>query len=158
MQLSFFGPLMWWALLTMCMKLKEFPFPSVLSCKLRIHFCQLENSAAWPLTGFCRVFTGMVHSPTETLSDSWTRLKQCDWLSSSSCLFGEPDVDFTKSVSIHTLIENIITFISGDVGSSPGFREPEESMSTDPQAYLVAMEQQQQRAEVCVICCGSLSS
>ncbi|KAL7980305.1 hypothetical protein Chor_014634 [Crotalus horridus] len=115
---------------------------------LRIHFCQLENSAALPLTGFCRVFIGMVHSPTETLSDSWTRLKQRDWLSSSSCLFGEPDVDFTKSVSIHTLIENIITFISGDVGSSPGFREPEESMSTDPQAYLVAMEQQQQRAEL----------
>ncbi|KAG8144816.1 hypothetical protein E2320_013235 [Naja naja] len=89
-----------------------------------------------------------VHSPIETLSDSWTRLKQRDWLSSSSCLFGESDVDFTKSVGVHTLIENMISFISGDIGSSPGFKEPEESMSTNPQAYIVAMEQQQQRAEL----------
>uniref|UniRef100_A0A8C6YER0 HECT-type E3 ubiquitin transferase n=1 Tax=Naja naja TaxID=35670 RepID=A0A8C6YER0_NAJNA len=91
---------------------------------------------------------GSVHSPIETLSDSWTRLKQRDWLSSSSCLFGESDVDFTKSVGVHTLIENMISFISGDIGSSPGFKEPEESMSTNPQAYIVAMEQQQQRAEL----------
>ncbi|XP_025019967.1 probable E3 ubiquitin-protein ligase HERC1 isoform X1 [Python bivittatus] len=91
---------------------------------------------------------GVVHSPIETLSDSWTRLKQRDWLSSSSCLFGESDFDFTKSIGVHTLIENIISFISGDLGSSPGFKEPEESMSTNPQAYIIAMEQQQQRAEL----------
>lgn len=102
------------------------------------------------------MFLGSVHSPIENLSDSWTRLKQRDWLSSSSCLFGESEVDFTKSAGIHTLIENMISFISGDVGSSPGFKEPEESMSTNPQAYIVAMEQQQQRAEVRVACCGSL--
>uniref|UniRef100_A0A8D2LRJ6 HECT-type E3 ubiquitin transferase n=1 Tax=Varanus komodoensis TaxID=61221 RepID=A0A8D2LRJ6_VARKO len=91
---------------------------------------------------------GAAHSPIDALSDSWTRLKHRDWLYSSSCLFGESEFDFTKTVGIHTLIENIISFVSGDVGSSPGFKEPEESMSTSPQAYIVAMEQQQQRAEL----------
>lgn len=96
------------------------------------------------------VFLGAVHSPIESLSDSWTRLKNSrDWLFNSTCSFEESDFDFTKSIGIHTLIENIISFVSGDVGSSPGFKEPEESMSTSPQAYIIAMEQQQQRAEVC---------
>lgn len=92
---------------------------------------------------------GIVHSPMEALSDSWTRLKHSrDWLYSSTCSFGESDIDFTKSVGVHTLIENVVSFVSGDVGNPPGFKEPEESMSTSPQAYIIAMEQQQQRAEV----------
>ncbi|KAH0619794.1 hypothetical protein JD844_014057 [Phrynosoma platyrhinos] len=97
---------------------------------------------------------GAIHSPIEALSDSWTRLKHRDWLYSSSYLFGESDFDFTKSIGVHTLIENVISFVSGDVGSSPGFKEPEESMSTSPQAYIIAMEQQQQRAEILVLLSG----
>lgn len=42
----------------------------------------------------------------------------------------------------------MVSFISGDVGLAPAFREPEESMSTSPQAIILAMEQQQSRAEV----------
>ncbi|KAJ7311304.1 hypothetical protein JRQ81_006920 [Phrynocephalus forsythii] len=91
---------------------------------------------------------GAAHSPIEALSDSWTRLKHRDWLSSSSYLFGESDFDVTQSVGVHTLIENVISFVVADVGSPPGFKEPEESTSTSPQAYIVAMEQQQQRAEL----------
>nr|XP_060611660.1 probable E3 ubiquitin-protein ligase HERC1 isoform X2 [Anolis sagrei ordinatus] len=94
---------------------------------------------------------GVGHSPMEALSDSWARLKQRDWLyGSSSCLFGESLLDFdpTQAVGLHTIIENVVGFVSGDVGSPPGFKEPEESMSTSPQAYVLAMEQQQQRAEL----------
>ncbi|PKU32893.1 hypothetical protein llap_16803 [Limosa lapponica baueri] len=53
----------------------------------------------------------------------------------------------TRSLGVHTLIENVVSFVSGDVGNSPGFKEPEESMSTSPQASIIAMEQQQLRAE-----------
>lgn len=42
----------------------------------------------------------------------------------------------------------MVSFISGDVGLAPAFKEPEESMSTSPQATILAMEQQQSRAEV----------
>lgn len=42
----------------------------------------------------------------------------------------------------------MVSFISGDVGLAPAFKEPEESMSTSPQATILAMEQQQNRAEV----------
>ncbi len=41
----------------------------------------------------------------------------------------------------------MVSFISGDVGLAPAFKEPEESMSTSPQAMILAMEQQQSRAE-----------
>lgn len=42
----------------------------------------------------------------------------------------------------------MVSFISGDVGLAPAFKELEESMSTSPQATILAMEQQQNRAEV----------
>lgn len=86
----------------------------------------------------------------ESLSDSWVRLKHSrDWLyTSSSSSFVESDFDLSRSLGIHTLIENAVSFVSGDVGNSPGFKEPEESMSTSPQASIIAMEQQQLRAEV----------
>ncbi|TKC41747.1 hypothetical protein EI555_009283, partial [Monodon monoceros] len=91
---------------------------------------------------------GPMHSQLETLSDSWARLKHNrDWLCSSSNSF-ESDFDLTKSLGVHTLIENVVSFVSGDVGNAPGFKEPEESMSTSPQASIIAMEQQQLRAEL----------
>lgn len=96
---------------------------------------------------FC-LYVGPMHSQLESLSDSWARLKHTrDWLCNSSYSF-ESDFDLTKSLGIHTLIENVVSFVSGDVGNAPGFKEPEESMSTSPQASIIAMEQQQLRAEV----------
>jgi E3 ubiquitin-protein ligase HERC1 len=96
---------------------------------------------------------GPMHSQLESLSDSWTRLKHTrDWFYNSSYSF-ESDFDLTKSLGVHTLIENVVSFVSGDVGNAPGFKEPEESMSTSPQASIIAMEQQQLRAEVS---CGYL--
>lgn len=100
---------------------------------------------------FC-LYIGPMHSQLESLSDSWTRLKHNrDWLCSSSYSF-ESDFDLTKSLGVHTLIENVVSFVSGDVGNAPGFKEPEESMSTSPQASIIAMEQQQLRAEVSFWC------
>uniref|UniRef100_A0A8C6ERW4 HECT-type E3 ubiquitin transferase n=1 Tax=Marmota marmota marmota TaxID=9994 RepID=A0A8C6ERW4_MARMA len=91
---------------------------------------------------------GPMHSQLESLSDSWARLKYSrDWLYNSSYSF-ESDFDLTKSLGVHTLIENVVSFVSGDVGNAPGFKEPEESMSTSPQASIIAMEQQQLRAEL----------
>lgn len=85
----------------------------------------------------------------EPLTDSWARLKHSrDWLYTSSYSFVESDFDLSRSLGVHTLIENVVSFVSGDVGNSPGFKEPEESMSTSPQASIIAMEQQQLRAEV----------
>lgn len=94
------------------------------------------------------LYVGHIHSPLESLSDSWARLKHSrDWLYNSSCSF-ESDFDLTKSLGVHSLIENVVSFVSGDVGNAPGFKEPEEGMSTSPQASIIAMEQQQLRAEV----------
>lgn len=96
---------------------------------------------------FC-LYVGPMHSQLESLNDSWARLKHSrDWLCNSSYSF-ESDFDLTKSLGVHTLIENVVSFVSGDVGNAPGFKEPEESMSTSPQASIIAMEQQQLRAEV----------
>ncbi|KAJ7398001.1 hypothetical protein BTVI_128929 [Pitangus sulphuratus] len=92
---------------------------------------------------------GAIHGQVESLSESWVRLKQGrDWLCTPSCSFLEPDFDLSRSLGVHTLIENVVSFVSGDVGNSPGFKEPEESMSTSPQASVIAMEQQQLRAEL----------
>lgn len=62
--------------------------------------------------------------------------------------YEESDLDLSCSLGIHALIDNMVSFISGDVGLAPAFKEPEESMSTSPQATILAMEQQQSRAEV----------
>lgn len=88
-------------------------------------------------------------SPSDPpVSDSWARLKHSrDWLCGSTYAF-DPDSESGKTLGIHTLIENILSFVSGDVGNAPGFKEPEEGMSSSPQACIIAMEQQQQRAEV----------
>lgn len=71
-----------------------------------------------------------------------------DRLYSSPQSYEESDLDLSCTLHIHTIIDNIVSFISGDVGNTPGFKEPEESMSTSPQATIIAMEQQQGRAEV----------
>lgn len=62
--------------------------------------------------------------------------------------YEESDLDLSRSLGVHALIDNMVSFISGDVGLTPAFKEPEESMSTSPQAVILAMEQQQSRAEV----------
>ncbi|TUG88269.1 putative E3 ubiquitin-protein ligase HERC1 [Bagarius yarrelli] len=69
-------------------------------------------------------------------------------LYSSPQSYEESDLDFSCTLHIHAVIDNIVSFISGDVGNTPGFKEPEDSMSTSPQATVVAMEQQQGRAEL----------
>lgn len=81
-----------------------------------------------------------------------------DWFggrSARECLYSSPqsysqesDLDLSHSFRLHALIENIVNFISGDVGNAPAFKEPEESVSTSPQAIIIAMEQQQSRAEL----------
>ncbi|XP_041442593.1 probable E3 ubiquitin-protein ligase HERC1 isoform X2 [Xenopus laevis] len=88
-------------------------------------------------------------SPTDQpTSDSWTRLKHTrEWSFGSTCGF-DADVESGKILNVHTLVDNVLSFVSGDIGSSPGFKEPEEGMSSSPQACVVAMEQQQLRAEL----------
>ncbi|KAG8576379.1 hypothetical protein GDO81_009838 [Engystomops pustulosus] len=88
-------------------------------------------------------------SPSEhPANDSWARLKHNrDWLYGLSCGF-DTDTEPSKSLGVHTLIDNVLSFVSGDVGNSPGFKEPEEGMSSSPQASIIAMEQQQLRAEL----------
>lgn len=88
-------------------------------------------------------------SPSEhPANDSWARLKHNrEWLCGLSCGF-DTEAERSKALGVHTLIDNALSFVSGDVGSSPGFKEPEEGMSSSPQACIIAMEQQQLRAEV----------
>ncbi|XP_053573264.1 probable E3 ubiquitin-protein ligase HERC1 isoform X5 [Bombina bombina] len=83
-----------------------------------------------------------------TVSDSWARLKHGrEWMCGSSYGF-ETELEKCRNLSIHTLIENALSFVSGDLGNPPGFKEPEEGMSSSPQACIIAMEQQQLRAEL----------
>uniref|UniRef100_A0A4W5K239 Uncharacterized protein n=1 Tax=Hucho hucho TaxID=62062 RepID=A0A4W5K239_9TELE len=94
---------------------------------------------------------GLLHSSPDSLADSWFRVKH-----SREQLYGSPlyqsyeesDPDLSRSLGVHALIENIVSFISGDAGNTPAFKEPEESMSTSPQGTILAMVQQQNRAEV----------
>ncbi|KAG8440199.1 hypothetical protein GDO86_006116 [Hymenochirus boettgeri] len=81
-------------------------------------------------------------------SDSWARLKHGrEWPCNLSCGF-DTDTEHGRNMGVHTLIENVLSFVSGDVGNTPGFKEPEEGMSSCPQACIIAMEQQQLRAEL----------
>ncbi|MEQ2179672.1 putative E3 ubiquitin-protein ligase herc1, partial [Goodea atripinnis] len=68
--------------------------------------------------------------------------------------YEESDLDLNRSLGIHALIDNMVSFVSGDVGLAPAFKEPEEGMSTSPQAAILAMEQQQSRAEIVVLISG----
>uniref|UniRef100_A0A8D3C2G8 HECT-type E3 ubiquitin transferase n=1 Tax=Scophthalmus maximus TaxID=52904 RepID=A0A8D3C2G8_SCOMX len=92
---------------------------------------------------------GLLHSSPDSLAESWFRAKLSRQRSYSSAhSYEESDLDLSRSLGIHALIDNMVSFVSGDVGLAPAFREPEESMSTSPQATIVGMEQQQSRAEL----------
>ncbi|XP_057693761.1 probable E3 ubiquitin-protein ligase HERC1 isoform X4 [Corythoichthys intestinalis] len=94
-------------------------------------------------------FSGLLHTSPDSLAESWFRAKLSRQRSYSSAYsYEESDLDLNRSLGIHALIDNMISFINGDVGLTPAFKEPEESMSTSPQATVLAMEQQQSRAEL----------
>ncbi|MEQ2245396.1 putative E3 ubiquitin-protein ligase herc1 [Ilyodon furcidens] len=92
---------------------------------------------------------GILHSSPDSLADSWFRSKLSHQRSYSLAhSYEESDLDLNRSLGIHALIDNMVSFVSGDVGLAPAFKEPEEGMSTSPQAAILAMEQQQSRAEL----------
>ncbi|XP_056135403.1 probable E3 ubiquitin-protein ligase HERC1 isoform X2 [Lampris incognitus] len=92
---------------------------------------------------------GLLHSSPDSLADSWFRAKLSRQRSYSSAhSYEELDMDLSRSLGVHALIDNMVSFISGDVGFAPAFKEPEEGMSTSPQATILAMETQQSRAEL----------
>ncbi|KAK1891774.1 putative E3 ubiquitin-protein ligase HERC1 [Dissostichus eleginoides] len=92
---------------------------------------------------------GLLHSSPDSLAESWFRAKLSRQRSYSSAFsYEESELDLSRSLGIHALIDNMVSFISGDIGLAPAFKEPEESMSTSPQATILAMEQQQSRAEL----------
>ncbi|XP_068434962.1 probable E3 ubiquitin-protein ligase HERC1 isoform X7 [Clinocottus analis] len=102
-----------------------------------------------PDLAFSHKKRGLLHSSPDSLADSWFRAKLSRQRSYGSALFfEEADLDLSRSLGVHALIDNMFSFISGDVGLAPAFKEPEESMSTGPQATILAMEQQQSRAEL----------
>lgn len=95
---------------------------------------------------------GLQNSFPDSLAESWFRAKLSRQRSYASAHpYEESDLDLSRSLGIHALIDNMVSFISGDVGLAPAFKEPEESMSTSPQAVILAMEQQQSRAEVLLL-------
>ncbi|XP_062242430.1 probable E3 ubiquitin-protein ligase HERC1 isoform X5 [Platichthys flesus] len=92
---------------------------------------------------------GLLHSSPDSLAESWFRAKLSRQRSYSSAFsYEESDLDLSRSLGVYALIDNMVSYISGDVGLAPAFKEPEESMSTSPQATILAMEQQQSRAEL----------
>ncbi|KAM4596311.1 putative E3 ubiquitin-protein ligase HERC1 isoform 6-T6 [Fundulus diaphanus] len=92
---------------------------------------------------------GILHSSPDSLAESWFRSKLSRQRSYGSAhSYEESDLDLNRSLGIHALIDNMVSFISGDVGLAPAFKEPEEGMATSPQAAILAMEQQQSRAEL----------
>ena len=92
---------------------------------------------------------GLLYSSPDSLAESWFRAKLSRKRSYSSALsYEDSELELSRSLGVHALIDNMVSFISGDVGLAPAFREPDEGMSTSPQATVLAMEQQQRRAEV----------
>ncbi|KAG2470375.1 HERC1 ligase, partial [Polypterus senegalus] len=92
---------------------------------------------------------GLQQNSPDTLADSWSRMKHSrDRLYSLFHSYHESDFNLSRTLGVHSLMENIISFVSGDVGSTSAFKGPEESMSTCPQGIMTAMEQQQNRAEL----------
>ncbi len=100
-------------------------------------------------TDFVLRFQGFQYSSPDSSADCFGGRSARECLYSSPQSHEESDLDLNHSFRLHALIENIVNFISGDVGNAPAFKEPEESVSTSPQAIIIAMEQQQCRAEVC---------
>ncbi|XP_067298543.1 probable E3 ubiquitin-protein ligase HERC1 isoform X4 [Pseudorasbora parva] len=91
---------------------------------------------------------GFLYSSPDSSADWFGGRSARECLYSSPHSYEESDIDLSQSLRLHALIENIVNFISGDVGNAPAFKEPEESVSTSPQAIIIAMEQQQSRAEL----------
>ncbi|KTF84357.1 hypothetical protein cypCar_00021780, partial [Cyprinus carpio] len=91
---------------------------------------------------------GFLYSSPDSSADWFGGRSARECLYSSPQSYEESDLDLSHSFRLHALIENIVNFISGDVGNAPAFKEPEESVSTSPQAIIIAMEQQQSRAEL----------
>ncbi|CAL8352432.1 unnamed protein product [Merluccius merluccius] len=92
---------------------------------------------------------GLLYSSPDSLAESWFRAKLSRQRSYSSALsYEDSELELSRSLGVHALIDNMVSFISGDVGLAPAFREPDEGMSTSPQATVLAMEQQQNRAEL----------
>uniref|UniRef100_A0A671MPF4 HECT-type E3 ubiquitin transferase n=1 Tax=Sinocyclocheilus anshuiensis TaxID=1608454 RepID=A0A671MPF4_9TELE len=91
---------------------------------------------------------GFLYSSPDSSADWFggRSARECLYSSPQSC--EESDLGLSHSFRLHALIENMVNFISGDVGNAPAFKEPEESVSTSPQAIIIAMEQQQSRAEL----------
>ncbi|XP_055518701.1 probable E3 ubiquitin-protein ligase HERC1 isoform X3 [Leucoraja erinacea] len=86
---------------------------------------------------------------TDSLRTSWTWLKYSrDASYDTSPLSNTVEFDLNQSFGIHAFIDNVVNFVSGGVGTSPAFKEPEENMSSNPQAIIIAMEQQQMRSEL----------
>ncbi|XP_043933675.1 probable E3 ubiquitin-protein ligase HERC1 isoform X2 [Protopterus annectens] len=93
---------------------------------------------------------GALSCHVEHFSDSWARLK-CSRDRLYSCpeySVDETDFNSNKSIGIHILNDNVVSYVSGDLASTPGFKDPEENMLTSPQAIIIALDQQQQRAEL----------
>ncbi|XP_031704124.1 probable E3 ubiquitin-protein ligase HERC1 isoform X4 [Anarrhichthys ocellatus] len=119
------------------------------SHKKRVYLLLLGQLSPKDKRSSKQVHDGLPQSSPDSLAESWFRAKLSRQRSYSSALFyEESDLDLSRSLGIHALIDNMVSFISGDVGLAPAFKEPEESMSTSPQATILAMEQQQSRAEL----------
>ncbi|KAA0723274.1 putative E3 ubiquitin-protein ligase HERC1 [Triplophysa tibetana] len=91
---------------------------------------------------------GFLYSSPDSSADWFGRHSARECLYSSSQSYEDSDLDLSHSLKLHALIENIVNFISGDIGNPPVFKEPEESVSTNPQAIITAMGQQQSRGEL----------
>ncbi|KAA8579332.1 hypothetical protein FQN60_010672, partial [Etheostoma spectabile] len=91
----------------------------------------------------------LLQSSPDSLAESWFRAKLSRQRTYSSAhSYEDSELDLCRTLGIHALIDNMVSFISGDLGLAPAFKEPEESMSTSPQATILAMEQQQSRGEL----------
>ncbi|XP_066503891.1 probable E3 ubiquitin-protein ligase HERC1 isoform X4 [Hoplias malabaricus] len=91
---------------------------------------------------------GLLHNTTDSSTDWFGARLGREYFYNSPQSYEESDLDLSHMLGIHALIDNIVSFVSGDVGNVPTFKEPEEGMSTCPQATIIAMEQQQSRAEL----------
>ncbi|XP_035381674.1 probable E3 ubiquitin-protein ligase HERC1 isoform X2 [Electrophorus electricus] len=96
----------------------------------------------------CTYKRGLLHGPPDSSADQFGVRWGQECLYSSPPSYEGSDLDLSRALRVHALIDNIVAFISGDVASAPAFKEPEENMSTSPQAITTAMEQQQSRAEL----------
>ncbi|XP_039629608.1 probable E3 ubiquitin-protein ligase HERC1 isoform X4 [Polypterus senegalus] len=119
------------------------------SRKKRVYLLLFGQLSSRNKKSYKQVHDGLQQNSPDTLADSWSRMKHSrDRLYSLFHSYHESDFNLSRTLGVHSLMENIISFVSGDVGSTSAFKGPEESMSTCPQGIMTAMEQQQNRAEL----------